>query len=50
MNDTVFKMYVDLKTLIIKAQKSETKGVGERELVQEWIASTELFDRRRDQR
>ncbi|CAB4151931.1 hypothetical protein UFOVP685_42 [uncultured Caudovirales phage] len=45
MNDTVFNMYVDLKKLINKAQKSEIKGAEHREMVQEWMLSTEVFER-----
>ncbi len=44
MNDTVFKMYVDLKKLISKAEKSEIKGTQEREMVQEWKISTEFLE------
>lgn len=45
MNDTIFKMYVDLKKLISKAENSKIKGAEECELFQEWITSTEVFER-----
>jgi hypothetical protein len=44
MNDRCFKVYVDLKNLISKAEKSEIKDAEERQMVQEWKLSIEAFD------
>jgi hypothetical protein len=44
MNDAIFKMYSDTKSLIKRAMTTEIGGVAERELIKEWNQATEILE------
>lgn len=44
MNDAIFKMYMDTRNLIKRAQSTEIVGVEERQLIQEWQQAVEILE------
>lgn len=44
MNEGIFRIYCDIKSLIQKAESSPIKGCEERELVKDWQAMIASFD------
>jgi hypothetical protein len=44
MNDAIFRMYCEQKNLLKRAEKSEIKGVDDRELIRDWQQAIEILE------